>query len=150
MTIEVTDSLLNKYGELQEKFGQMGGYETEAKTASVLNGLGISHLSESRFNSLSGGEKTKVMLAQMILQNPDILLLDEPTNQLDLTAIEWLEQYIRHFVGTVIIISHDRQFLNAVVQKVYEIEDGAIWESKGNYDNYVRNKELKIEQQFVI
>ena len=148
MTIEVTDSLLNQYGELQEEFLQMGGYETEAKTASVLNGLGIPHLSESLFDSLSGGEKTKVMLAQMILRNPDILLLDEPTNHLDLAAIEWLEQYIRHFAGTVVIISHDRQFLNAVVQKVFEIEDGAIWESKGNYDDFVRNKELKIEQQF--
>lgn len=148
MTIEVTDSLLNQYGELQEKFLQMGGYETEAKMASVLNGLGISHLSKSPFASLSGGEKTKVMLAQIILQNPGILLLDEPTNHLDLAAIEWLENYIRHFTGTAVIISHDRHFLNEVVQKVFEIEDGSIWESKGNYDNYVRNKELKIEQQF--
>ena len=148
MTIEVTDSLLHQYGEIQEKFMQLGGYEMEAKMASVLNGLGIAQLIESEFDSLSGGEKTKVMLAQMILQNPDILLLDEPTNHLDLAAIEWLENFIRHFAGTVVIISHDRQFLNHVVQKVFEIEDGEIWVSKGTYDDYVQNKQLKVEQQF--
>lgn len=148
MTIEVTDSLLNQYGELQEKFMQLGGYEMEAKMAFVLNGLGIAQLIESNFDSLSGGEKTKVMLAQMILQNPNILLLDEPTNHLDIAATEWMESYIRQYTGTVIIISHDRQFLNSVVQKVFEIEEGEIWVSKGNYDDYVRNKELKIEQQF--
>lgn len=148
MAIEVTDTLLNQYGELQEKFMQLGGYEMESKMTSVLNGLGIAQLIESNFDSLSGGEKTKVMLAQMILQNPNILLLDEPTNHLDIAATEWLENYIRQYAGTVIIISHDRQFINSVVQKVFEIEEGEIWVSKGNYDDYVRNKELKIEQQF--
>lgn len=148
MTSNVTDKLLNQYGELQEQFIIRGGYEIEAKIASIANGLGIHQLMESPFDELSGGEKTKVMLAQIILQRPTILLLDEPTNHLDLAAIEWLENYINYFNGTIIMISHDRQFLNHVAQKVFEIEDGEIWVSVGNYDAYLHNKELKIEQQF--
>ncbi|KIL74681.1 ribosomal protection-like ABC-F family protein [Bacillus badius] len=148
MTQEVTEKLLHQYGELQEQFMISGGYEMDAKISSVGNGLGIHPLMNSPFNDLSGGEKTKVMLAHIILQQPNILLLDEPTNHLDLAAIEWLENYINHFKGTVMMISHDRQFLNNVAQKVFEIEDGEIWMSLGNYDAYLRNKELKVEQQF--
>lgn len=148
MTQEVTEKLLHQYGELQEQFMISGGYEMDAKISSVGNGLGIHPLMNSLFNDLSGGEKTKVMLAHIILQQPNILLLDEPTNHLDLAAIEWLENYINHFKGTVMMISHDRQFLNNVAQKVFEIEDGEIWVSLGNYDAYLRNKELKVEQQF--
>ena len=88
------------------------------------------------------------MLAQILLQQPNILLLDEPTNHLDLAAIEWLENYMNYFSGTVIVISHDREFINEVAHKVLEIEDGEIWVSHGNYDQYIRNKELKVEQQF--
>lgn len=148
MTQEVTEKLLHQYGELQEQFMISGGYEIDAKISSVGNGLGIHPLMNHLFDDLSGGEKTKVMLAHIILQQPSILLLDEPTNHLDLAAIEWLENYIHYFKGTVMIISHDRQFLNNVAQKVFEIEDGEIWVSIGNYDAYLRNKELKVEQQF--
>lgn len=148
MTQEVTEKLLYQYGELQEQFMVRGGYEMDAKISSVANGLGIHPLVDSLFDDLSGGEKTKVMLAHIILQQPSILLLDEPTNHLDLAAIEWLENYIHYFKGTVIMISHDRQFLNNTAQKVFEMEDGEIWVSIGNYDAYLRNKELKIEQQF--
>lgn len=148
MTQEVTEKLLHQYGELQEQFMVRGGYEMDAKISSVANGLGIHPLVDSLFDDLSGGEKTKVMLAHIILQQPSILLLDEPTNHLDLAAIEWLENYIHYFKGTVIMISHDRQFLNNTAQKVFEMEDGEIWVSIGNYDAYLRNKELKIEQQF--
>lgn len=143
-----TDKLLHQYGELQEQFIVHGGYEIEAKISSVANGLGIHPLLRSQFDDLSGGEKTKVMLAHIILQQPNILLLDEPTNHLDLAAIEWLEHYIHYFKGTVIMISHDRQFLNNTAQKIFEIEDGEIWVSIGNYDAYLKNKELKVEQQF--
>lgn len=148
MTEQVTDALLNQYGVLQEKFMQLGGYEMESKIATVTNGLRIAHLVNSQFDELSGGEKTKVMLAYIILQQPSILLLDEPTNHLDLSSIEWLENYIRQFEGTVLVVSHDRQFLNQVAQKVYEIEDGDIWISKGNYDDFLKNKEEKLTQQF--
>jgi ATP-binding cassette, subfamily F, member 3 len=148
MIQETTDKLLHQYGELQEQFIVRGGYEIDAKISSVANGLGIHSLLSSLFDDLSGGEKTKVMLAHIILQQPSILLLDEPTNHLDLAAIEWLENYIHYFKGTVMMISHDRQFLNNTAQKVFEIEDGEIWVSTGNYDAYLRNKELKTEQQF--
>lgn len=148
MMHDVTEKLLHQYGELQEQFILRGGYEIDAKISSVTNGLRIHALTSSPFEELSGGEKTKVLLAQIILQQPNILLLDEPTNHLDLAAIEWLENYINYFNGTVIIISHDRQFLNNVAQKVFEIEDGEIWTSQGNYDAYLHNKELKVEQQF--
>lgn len=148
MIQETTDKLLHQYGELQEQFIVRGGYEIDSKISSVANGLGIYPLLSSFFDDLSGGEKTKVMLAHIILQQPSILLLDEPTNHLDLTAIEWLENYIHYFKGTVMMISHDRQFLNNTAQKVFEIEDGEIWVSIGNYDAYLRNKELKVEQQF--
>lgn len=142
------ERVLRQYGELQEQFLESGGYDTESKIAAVANGLGLAALTNQLFESLSGGEKTKVMLAQLILRQPSVLLLDEPTNHLDLSAIEWLEHYLEYYSGTVVVISHDRQFLNHVVHKVYEIEDGEIWESKGNYDDYLRNKQAKMEQQF--
>ncbi len=142
------ERILRQYGELQEQFMEAGGYETESKIAAVANGLGITSLIEQPFDALSGGEKTKVMLAQLILSKPSVLLLDEPTNHLDLSAIEWLEHYLEYYNGSVVVISHDRQFLNHVVNKVYEIEDGEIWESKGDYDAYLRNKQAKMEQQF--
>ncbi|TSI06241.1 ribosomal protection-like ABC-F family protein [Lysinibacillus sp. BW-2-10] len=148
MTVTVTDKLLQQYGELQEQFIELGGYEIDSKIASVANGLGIQSLLEKTFMQLSGGEKTKVMLAQIILQQPTILLLDEPTNHLDLAAIQWLENYISYYSGTVVVISHDRQFLNQVAHKVYEIEEKEMWVSNGNYDTYLQNKQLKVEQQF--
>lgn len=148
MQTDMSEKILNQYGELQEQYLANGGYEIEAKIASIANGLKITKLLEQPFDALSGGEKTKVMLAQILLQQPDILLLDEPTNHLDLAATEWLEDYLYYFKGTVIVISHDRMFLNNTVQYVAEIEDGDIWMSKGNYDQYLQNKEAKLAQQF--
>ncbi|WP_255473152.1 ribosomal protection-like ABC-F family protein [Rummeliibacillus sp. SL167] len=145
---EKLEKVLNEYGQLQEQFMQSGGYEIESKITSVANGLGIYQLLEQPFENLSGGEKTKVMLEQLLLQNPSILLLDEPTNHLDLLAIEWLEEYIKNFTGTVLVVSHDRQFMNNVVQKVIELEDGEASIFHGNYDDYVRGKEEQIAQQF--
>ncbi|AMX00834.1 ribosomal protection-like ABC-F family protein [Rummeliibacillus stabekisii] len=148
MAINMSEKVLTQYGDLLEQYQLAGGYEIEAKIASISNGLKITQLLEQPFEALSGGEKTKVMLAQILLKQPNILLLDEPTNHLDLAAIEWLEDYLNYFKGTVLIVSHDRAFLNNVVNKILEIEDGEIWVSKGNYDQYVRNKEAKIAQQF--
>lgn len=148
MTTDVSEKILQQYGDLQEQYGAQGGYEIEAKIAQVANGLKISWLLEQPFEALSGGEKTKVMLAQLLLQQPDILLLDEPTNHLDVAAIEWLEDYLHYFKGAVVVISHDRMFLNHIAQQVVEMEDGELWVSKGNYDDYIRNKEAKLAQQF--
>ena len=148
MATDTSAKVLAQYGDLLEQYEVAGGYEIEAKIASISNGLQITKLLDQPFDALSGGEKIKVMLGQILLQQPDILLLDEPTNHLDLAAIEWLEDYLHYFKGTVIVISHDRAFLNRIVQKVFEIEDGDIWVSKGNYDQYVQNKEAKIAQQF--
>lgn len=148
MATDLSEKILNQYGELQEHYLAKGGYEIEAKIASIANGLAITKLLEQPFHALSGGEKTKVMLAQILLQQPDILLLDEPTNHLDLAATQWLEDYLQYFKGTVVVISHDRMFLNKIVQYVAEIEDGELWMSKGNYEQYIKNKEAKIAQQF--
>lgn len=148
MQSTVTDKILLQYGQLQEQFMVVGGYEVDAQMAMIANGLGIVDLLEQPFSNLSGGEKTKVMLGQILLKKPSILLLDEPTNHLDMQAIEWLENYVRNFEGIVIVVSHDRQFMNQVAQKIIEIEDGEAFTYNGHYDAFIAQKEAKIEQQF--
>lgn len=143
-----TERALQIYGELQQNYLLQGGYEIESQLANVSNGLGIQRLLEQPFTSLSGGEQTKVMLGQILLTNPTILLLDEPTNHLDMGAIEWLESYIQSFSGTVILVSHDRQFLNATATKIIEIEDGEAFSYVGNYDAFVQEKEAKVMREF--
>ncbi|MEK4063166.1 MULTISPECIES: ribosomal protection-like ABC-F family protein [Paenibacillus] len=141
--------LLKEYGSLQEKFEAAGGYEIEASIQRVAAGLGIgTGQYDRRFASLSGGEKTKVGLAELLLRRPDILLLDEPTNHLDMEAIEWLEQFLQTYDGTVLAISHDRYFLDAVVKKVIEIEDGEAITYHTNYSGYQVEKEARLLQQF--
>lgn len=147
-TSDDLESLLKKYGTLQEQFEANDGYILDSKISYVSTGLGIAHLVEENFEQLSGGEKTKVTLCKILLQEPDILLLDEPTNHLDLHAIEWLEKYLQQFKGTVIVVSHDRQFMNHVVTKVIEIEDGQAWVSHGNYDAFLQAKEDKYAREF--
>ncbi|KTD84747.1 ABC-F family ATP-binding cassette domain-containing protein [Paenibacillus etheri] len=141
--------LLKEYGSLQDKFETAGGYEIESTIQRVSTGLGIGTGQYSRlFSSLSGGEKTKVGLAELLLRRPDVLLLDEPTNHLDMNAIEWLEQYLQSYDGTVLAISHDRYFLDAVVKKVIEIEDGEAFTFHTNYSGYQVEKETRLLQQF--
>lgn len=141
--------LLRDYGVLQEKFENAGGYEIEANIQKVSAGLGITPDQYDRaFTSLSGGEKTKVGLAELLLRRPDVLLLDEPTNHLDMTAIEWLEQFLKEYDGTVLVISHDRCFLDALVSKVIEIEDGEAFTYHTNYSGYQQEKETRLLQQF--
>ncbi|OMD39262.1 ABC-F family ATP-binding cassette domain-containing protein [Paenibacillus odorifer] len=141
--------LLKDYGSLQDKFETAGGYEIESTIQRVATGLGIGTGQYSRlFSSLSGGEKTKVGLAELLLRRPDVLLLDEPTNHLDMNAIEWLEQYLQSYDGTVLAISHDRYFLDAVVKKVIEIEDGEAFTFHTNYSGYQAEKETRLLQQF--
>ncbi len=148
MQVDGTDKVLQQYGQVQEQFMLQGGYEVDAQLAAIANGLNITSLLSVPFASISGGEKTKVMLGQMLLSNPSILLLDEPTNHLDMQAIEWLEHYVQHFAGIVIAVSHDRQFMNHVAQKIIEIEDGEAFTYAGNYDDFTAQKEAKVEQQF--
>ncbi|MHA6531020.1 ribosomal protection-like ABC-F family protein [Paenibacillus sp. BAC0078] len=141
--------LLKEYGILQDKFEAAGGYEIEASIQRVAAGLGIGVNQYDRlFFSLSGGEKTKVGLAELLLRQPGVLLLDEPTNHLDMEAIEWLEQFLQSYEGTVLAISHDRYFLDAVVKKVIEIEDGEAFTFHTNYSGYQVEKEARLLQQF--
>lgn len=143
------DRLLKEYGTLQEKFEAAGGYEIESSIQRIAAGLGIgTGQYDRRFSSLSGGEKTKVGLAELLLRRPDILLLDEPTNHLDMEAIEWLEQFLQDYEGTVVAISHDRYFLDAVVKKVIEIEDGEAFTFHTNYSGYQVEKEARLLRQF--
>ncbi|MGP0584602.1 ribosomal protection-like ABC-F family protein [Paenibacillus timonensis] len=143
------DSLLKQYGQMQEAFERGGGYDIETSIFRVAGGLGIPEEQFTRpFASLSGGEKTKVGLAVILLRKPDLLLLDEPTNHLDMAATEWLEGYIRAFPGTCVVISHDRYFLDAVVGKIIELEDGEAFTFHGNYSYYKEEKERRLLQQF--
>ncbi|MBZ9633870.1 ribosomal protection-like ABC-F family protein [Clostridium sp. FP1] len=140
---------LRKYGELNELYEAKGGYEIEEKMSKVCTGLKFTEEFLSReFISLSGGEKTIVILGKILLENPDILLLDEPSNHLDVTSIEWLETYLKGYKGTVIVISHDRYFLDRVVTKIVEIEDGETSFYNGNYSYYVKEKERRVLEQF--
>ena len=140
--------LMERYGVIQEKFAFLGGYEIEANIMKVANGLQVTDLFSRVFTELSGGEQTKVSLAYMLLQKPDLLLLDEPTNHLDLFAVEWLEQFLKEYTGTVMVISHDRYFLDEVVTKIFDLEDGEIHVYHTNYSQFVEEKEEKLLQEF--
>ncbi|MBQ6798898.1 MAG: ABC-F family ATP-binding cassette domain-containing protein, partial [Oscillospiraceae bacterium] len=119
MAEETTDEILREYDALSVRFQAGGGYEMDVEVEKICNGLGIPPaMREQEFDSLSGGEKTRVNLARLLLEKTDILLLDEPTNHLDLHSVEWLEDYISRFKGTVLTISHDRYFLDRVVRRV--------------------------------
>jgi len=127
-------SLINEYGKLQTIFEHKGGYNIEEQIDKICSGLQISNeMRDRKFNTISGGEATIIMLAKILLQNPDLLLLDEPTNNLDIDALEWFEDYIKEYQGTVIIISHDRYFLDRIINKIIEIEDGKTEIYYGNY-----------------
>lgn len=139
---------MERYGVIQEKFAFLGGYEIEANIMKVANGLQVTNLFSRVFTELSGGEQTKVSLAYMLLQKPDLLLLDEPTNHLDLFAVEWLEQFLKEYNGTVMVISHDRYFLDEVVTKIFDLEDGAIHVYHTNYSQFVEEKEGRLLQEF--
>ncbi len=136
------DKILDKYSKLQIEYENLGGYEKETIISKVCSGLSINEeFLKSKFDDLSGGEKTRVMLGKILVENPDILLLDEPTNHLDMKSVEWLENYLKDYSGSVIIISHDRYFLDKVVNKVVEIENLSSKTYIGNYSSYVNQKE---------
>ncbi|MCM3736963.1 ABC-F type ribosomal protection protein [Bacillus cytotoxicus] len=148
MAISVTEKVMAEYGEIQEQFSFLGGYEIEANMMKVANGLQVTELFSRDFIELSGGEQTKVSLAYMLLKKPDLLLLDEPTNHLDLFAVEWLEQFLKEYDGTVVVISHDRYFLDEVVTKIFDLEDGELHVYHTNYSQFVKEKEERLLQEF--
>ncbi|MBE5965756.1 MAG: ABC-F type ribosomal protection protein [Lachnospiraceae bacterium] len=138
------EKALNNYGRLTEQFEIMGGYEIETRISKVANGLKISDAMQNMlFSKLSGGEKTRVILAKILLEEPDILLLDEPTNHLDLDSIEWLEEFLKDYHGSVLVISHDRYFLDSVVNKIIELEFDRAETYTSNYSFYVVEKERR-------
>lgn len=145
------DELVKIYCSMQEKFSLLGGYEIENQINFIVNGLKIDKsLLNREFNTLSGGERTLINFAKILLSKPDLLLLDEPTNHLDIERIEWLEQFIKDYKGTIIIVSHDRYFLDKVVNKILEIEEGKSHIYFGNYSSYLEQKEAEEVKEFAI
>ena len=148
MASGATDEQLKEYDALVNRFQSGGGYEMDVEIDKICNGLGISASQRAQeFDSLSGGEKTRVNLARLLLEKTDILLLDEPTNHLDLNSVEWLEGYINAFKGTVLVISHDRYFIDRVAQRVIEITDGHAEFYSGNYSFYMDEKQARFDLQ---
>ena len=143
------DSVLEIYGKLQEHFFNIGGYEIDEKVSKISKGFKISdEMLDRRFNTLSGGEKTIVNLASLIISNPDILLLDEPTNHLDIDTIEWFEQFLSNYKGTVVISSHDRYFLDKVATKTVLMDKGKSEVYHGNYSYYLEESERRALAEF--
>ena len=148
MATDDSPALLSEYDRLSENFRRLGGYDMEHERNRVANGLDIPAAMRAQpFDSLSGGEKTRVNLARLILEDTDILLLDEPTNHLDLRATEWLEAYLLHFRGTVLVISHDRYFLDRVVQRSIDFTSGQAEFYSGNYSFYVVERQRRFDEQ---
>ncbi|HIQ68878.1 MAG TPA: ABC-F family ATP-binding cassette domain-containing protein [Candidatus Avoscillospira stercorigallinarum] len=140
--------VLTQYDALMDRFTTGGGYETEVDLQKVVNGLNIPpEMRQREFTMLSGGEKTRVNLARLLLEKTDILLLDEPTNHLDMKSVEWLEEYILRFKGTVLTISHDRYFLDRIVQRIVELRGGKAEFYTGNYSAYVVEKQARFDLQ---
>jgi macrolide transport system ATP-binding/permease protein len=135
--------LMEEYDRVSTKFQDHGGYELDYKIDAILDGLRISYLPRDReMQTLSGGEKARVGLATLLLRSPDLLLLDEPTNHLDFVSLEWLESYLSNYKGAILLVSHDRQFLNRAVNQIFEIDEHAhrLKKYEGNYDAYVQAK----------
>src|SRR6056297_1037307 len=138
---------LETFGKIQELYEINGGYTIEEKLSKITQGMNIGdEMQKKKYNVLSGGEKNRVMLAKILLETPDTLLLDEPTNHLDIETSEWLEGYLKTYEGSALIISHDRYFLDQVVDKIYEINNGQIDTYFGNYSFYLKERELRYEQ----
>lgn len=142
------NKLIGEYGELQDQFALNNGYEMDSQIERISNGLDISSLLNKDFSILSGGEKTKVCLAHMLLKSPNLLLLDEPTNHLDIKAVEWLADFIKNYEGTVVLISHDRYFLDETAGRILDLEGGEITLYQTNYSGFVKEKEERLMREF--
>ncbi|MCD6382476.1 MAG: ABC-F family ATP-binding cassette domain-containing protein, partial [Candidatus Hydrothermae bacterium] len=143
---EKLDALIEEHSRLHQEFLKSGGYALKSEALKVLKGLGFSHeLMEKKVSELSGGFRARLELAKILLAGPDVLLLDEPTNNLDIPSLVWLESYLKAFRGTCIVVSHDRYFLDSVVESVAEIERGKLYVYSGNYSSYVSAKRQREE-----
>src|SRR5687768_6157612 len=142
------EKTLHEYSDRLHELETLGGYNIHHRTEEVLQGLGFSNADLQRpYKEYSGGWRMRVLLAKMILQQPDLLLLDEPTNHLDLPSIEWLEKYLQHYQGSVVIVSHDKYFLNRMVTKIVELYQRQLHIYNGNYSFYETEKQLRVELQ---
>lgn len=143
------ENLIKRYGRLQEEYITLGGYELEEKFKKICSGFKFkTEFLNKKYNTLSGGEKTIVNLATILLKNPDVLLLDEPTNHLDIETLEWLEKFLNSYKGTVVLISHDRYFLDKVINKIILLEKGKTIVYFGNYSYFVKEDERRTLAEF--
>ena len=148
MAYDHSEQLLNEYASLQHIFEEKGGYLVQSNIETIFTKFGFSEEDLSRsINTFSGGQKTRIAFVKLLLSAPDVLLLDEPTNHLDLETIEWLEGYVKRYPKAVVLVSHDRTFINNVADEIYEIEYGIMRHYVGNYDSYLVKKETDIERQ---
>ena len=144
---DASNALMERYGRLQSEFERDGGYEYRARAASTITSLGFAPEDWKRpVGSFSGGEQSRIALARLLMEEPDLILLDEPTNHLDLRAIEWLENFVKGARSAVLVVSHDRYFLDAVAGSILELEDGRLTRYPGNYSKYVAEKRAREEQ----
>src|ERR671910_349242 len=142
-----SNALMERYGRLQSEFERDGGYEYRARAASTITSVGFAPEDWKRpVGSFSGGEQSRIALARLLMEEPDLILLDEPTNHLDLRAIEWLENFVKGARSAVLVVSHDRYFLDAVAGSILELEDGRLARYPGNYSKYVAEKKAREEQ----
>ncbi|MBZ0307010.1 MAG: ATP-binding cassette domain-containing protein, partial [Anaerolineae bacterium] len=140
--------LLERYGRKQAAFEEAGGYLYETRIEQVLQGLGFSKEAyQHPLNQLSGGQTTRALLARLLLEQPDLLVLDEPTNHLDINAIEWLENFLNAFSGAILMVSHDRYFMDKVVNHIWELDWGGLEEYRGNYSHYLQQREDRYERR---
>ena len=143
---EALEELYSSYTALTHSYELMDGYAAKSKVIGILKGLGFDENDfDRKINTLSGGQKTRVFLAKLLLEEPDIILLDEPTNHLDLRSIEWLESYLLNYKGAVIIVSHDRYFLDKIVSKVIDIENAEVQMYSGNYSDFSAKKQMLLD-----
>jgi ATP-binding cassette subfamily F protein 3 len=144
---EEMTAILEQYGELQLEFEQRGGYDVDSRAKAILTGLGIGPIDYDRpVETFSGGWKMRIALAKILALNPDVLLMDEPTNHLDLESIVWLEEWMKSFKGSLVMTSHDREFMNRIVTRIVEVANKAITTYSGNYDFYLREREIRRDQ----
>ena len=151
MESNTSDRLLEELGDLQERFAEIGGYDMDTQTEEMLGKLGFKNEQlDAPFNNLSGGWRMRALFAKLLLEKPSLLLLDEPTNHLDIVSIEWVENYLRNYDRSYIVISHDRRFLDAITTKTVAIENENLTTYHGNYTYYqeekVRRQEIQMNQ----
>mgnify|MGYP001791535892 FL=1 len=148
METNYEDQLVDKLTKLQERFEALEGYSLQSKAEEILEGIGFNTKDLKRpLREFSGGWRMRVMLAKLLLEKPSLLMLDEPTNHLDLPSIQWIENYLKTYEGAVIVVSHDREFLNNTVTSIVEVTGAQLVQYSGNYNFYLEEKELRNELQ---